>query len=76
MKKHYKSKVSYWLLIVLFIVLFLPLLINISNKKDNEITLMLFLICGLLYVFITYMFFKTEYLIENQKLYIRCGFFK
>ena len=75
MTKKYSSKVSYGLLIVVFIVFFSPLILNLIKSGINLnltlISLFLIIIFGL----ITHMFLKTEYTIEENKLKIKCGFF-
>ena len=71
----YPSKVSYGLLLVVFVVFFSPLILNLTK---NEITLNLILISLFLIIIfglITHMFFKLEYIIEENKLKIKCGFF-
>lgn len=75
MAKKYLSKISYGLLIIVFIVFFSPLvIILIQNGIDTELTL-LFLFLIVVYGFILHMFFNTEYIIDNTQLKVRCGFF-
>ena len=72
----YYSKVSYTLLIIILIVFIGPLIPNyISNGFNNN---MCFMTLGLiiLFGFILHMFFNTNYKIQNEKLFIKCGFFK
>ena len=72
----YYSKISYTLLIVIFIVFFGPLIPNIIHEGFSNnmimITLGLFVIYGL----ILHMFFYTTYTIDQKMLHIRCGFFR
>ena len=72
----YYSKISYTLLIVIFIVFFGPLIPNIIDEGFSNnmimITLGLFVIYGL----ILHMFFNTTYTIDQKMLHIRCGFFR
>ena len=72
----YYSKISYTLLIVIFIVFFGPLIPNIIHEVFSNnmimITLGLFVIYGL----ILHMFFYTTYTIDQKMLHIRCGFFR
>jgi len=72
----YYSKISYTLLIVIFIVFFGPLIPNIIHEGFSNnmimITLGLFVIYGL----ILHMFFNTTYTIDQKMLHIRCGFFR
>ena len=72
----YYSKISYTLLIVIFIVFFGPLIPNIIHEGFGNnmivITLGLFVVYGL----ILHMFFNTTYTIDQKMLHIRCGFFR
>ena len=71
----YYSKVSYTLLIVVFLVFFGPLVPTFISNGFNGNTTILFLTMVVLYGFILHMFFNTTYKIEKEKLYIKCGFF-
>ena len=75
MSKKYSSKISYGLLIIVFIVFFSPLILNLIKSEItlNMILFSLFLI--VIYGCIVYLFFKTEYIIEENKLKIKWGFF-
>ena len=74
MKKH-PAKISYVLLIFIFIIFFAPLIpIAYENVIDMKV-IGTFLFLLILYVFILHMFFKTEYFINDGNLKIRCGFF-
>ena len=72
----YYSKISYTLLIVIFIVFFGHLIPNIIHEGFSNnmimITLGLFVVYGL----ILHMFFYTTYTIDQKMLHIRCGFFR
>lgn len=76
MIKKFPSKVSYGLLVTVFIVFFTPLFLNYiyCGVSKNMILMSLFLI--LIFSLIMYMFLNTEYTIETYQLKIRCGFFK
>ena len=71
MSKKYSSKISYGLLIIVFIVFFSPLILNLIKSEItlNMILFSLFLI--VIYGCIVYLFFKTEYIIEENKLKIK-----
>ncbi len=71
----YYSKVSYMLLIVVFLVFFGPLVPNFISNGFNANTILAFSAMVVLYGFILHMFFNTTYKIEKGKLYIKCGFF-
>lgn len=75
MTKTFSSKVSYGLLSIVFVVFFSPFVLNLMKSGINlNLTLVgLFLI--MLFGFITHMFLKTVYTIEENKLKIKCGFF-
>ena len=71
----YYSKVSYTLLIFVFLVFFGPLVPNFISNGFNANTILAFSAMVVLYGFILHMFFNTTYKIEKEKLYIKCGFF-
>ena len=72
----YYSKVSYTLLIVVFLVFFGPLVSLFYGNDFDGKTILIFLAMVVLYGLILHMFFNTTYKIENEKLHIKCGFFK
>ena len=61
MAKKYSSKISYGLLVVLFIVFFSPIIINLIIDGVYKALVLLLLFLIIVYVFILHMFFKTEY---------------
>ena len=71
----YYSKVSYTLLIVVFIVFFGPLIPNYIDEGFNSNMFLMTLALIILFGFVLHMFFNTTYKIEKGKLYIKCGFF-
>ena len=71
----YYSKVSYTLLIFVFLVFFGPLVPIFISNGFNANTILAFSAMVVLYGFILHMFFNTTYKIEKGKLYIKCGFF-
>lgn len=72
----YYSKVSYTLLIILFIVFFGPLIPIFIDGGFNKITSSISIALILLYALILHMFLNTTYTIENRSLHIKCGFFR
>ena len=72
----YYSKVSYTLLIVVFIVFFGPLIPNYINDGFDSTMFLMTLALIILFGLIVHMFFNTTYKIEKEKLHIKCGFFK
>ena len=72
----YYSKVSYTLLIVVFVVFFGSLIPNFIY--DGFSNVMFTTTAGLIvmYGLILHMFFNTTYTIDQQMLHIRCGFFR
>lgn len=73
MSKKYKAKVSYEMLVAIFLLFFIPVIFGIVNNGINK---GFYVLIGILipsYVFILHMFLKTEYKIENEKLTIKCG---
>jgi len=75
MTKKYSSKVSYGLLIVVFIVFFSPLIFNLIESGITLNMVLLGLFLTITFGLIVHMFFKTEYTIAEDRLYIKCGFF-
>jgi hypothetical protein len=74
MTKKYKAKVSYGMLITIFLLFFVPLIFGIVNNGINKEFYVLIGILIPTYAFILYMFLNTEYRIENNFLKIKCGF--
>jgi hypothetical protein len=72
----YYSKVSYTLLIVVFLVCFGPLVSLFYGNGFDGKTILIFLAMVVLYGLILHLFFNTTYKIEKEKLHIKCGFFK
>ena len=72
----YYSKVSYTLLMIVFVVFFGPLIPNYMYSGFNSKMSFMTLALIILYVLILHMFFNTTYSIEKEKLYIKCEFFK
>jgi uncharacterized membrane protein YdbT with pleckstrin-like domain len=72
----YYSKVSYTLLIVVFLVFFGPLIPNYINDGFSSNMFLMTLALIIFYGLILHMFFNTTYKIEKEKLHIKCGFFK
>jgi hypothetical protein len=73
MIKKYKAKVSYGMLIFIFLVFFGPVSFEVLN---DGIQSEFYVLLGVLipsFVFILYMFLKTEYYIEENLLKIKCG---
>ena len=73
--KKYKAKVSYGLLIFVSLVFFVPFIFVLIKGKFNREMIGIIVFLLLLFAFILYLVFKTEYTIENGKLKIKCGFF-
>ena len=72
----YYSKVSYTLLIVVFIVFFGPLISNFIQDSFNYNLNIITIFLIILYGFILHIFFNTTYRIEKEILHIKCGFIK
>ena len=71
----YPSKVSYGLLLVVFVVFFSQLILNLTKNEINLNLILISLFLIIIFGLITHMFFKLEYIIEENKLKIKCGFF-
>tara|TARA_B100001287_G_scaffold141563_2_gene119101 strand:- start:261 stop:686 length:426 start_codon:yes stop_codon:yes gene_type:complete len=76
MKKTYPSKVSYWLLIFVFLVFYLPVLPNLFIGKLNEKLLSLIAFETVVFSFIVHLFLNTYYTINNTTIKIKCGVLK
>ena len=76
MTKKYASKVSYGLLSVVFIVFFSPVILNLIENGLTMYMLCISLMVVLIFALIVHMFLKTEYTIDENKIHIKCGFFK
>lgn len=71
MKTIYRSKISWWLVILICIVSLLPILpIICCDLSWVEVSIL-----SLLWVFIFYCIFSNRYIIEGNILNIKCGFF-
>ena len=75
MKKNYPAKVSYWLLLFVFLVFYLPLLPNLFFRELNEKMIGLIAFETVLFSFIVHLFLNTNYIIENKILKVKCGIF-
>ena len=76
MKKIYKSKVSYTLLFVVFLVLYVPLIPFFRGREIDAKMMMVVGLITLLFAFILYTFIKTVYIIDGEKLLIKSGFIR
>ena len=75
MNKIYPSKVSYGLLIFVFLVFYGPLIPDLIRGELNEKSIGLIIFLSIIFIFIAHLFLKTQYSIENNKLKIKCGLF-
>ena len=75
MTKKYPSKVSYGLLIFVFLVFNGPLIPDLIRGEFNEKSIGLIVFLSIVFIFIAHFFLKTQYSIENNKLKIKCGLF-
>jgi hypothetical protein len=76
MNKTYKSKVSYSLLAFVFAVFYGPLIPNVILEGFNFNILVLILILSIVFAFIVHVFLQTRYIIKNDMLIIKVGFFE
>ncbi len=74
MKKSYPSKISYPLLITVLIIFFCTPIFNFikSGISFDLVLISSFLI--IVFGFVVHIFFGTAYIIEGNKLKVRCGF--
>ena len=75
MIKKYTSKVSYGLLIFMFLLFYLPVLPNIFVVEINEKTIGLISFETVFFNFTVNLFLNTVYSIEKTSLKIICGVF-
>lgn len=75
MNKKYPSKVSYGLMIFIFMIFFAPFVFHIIDEGFSELVSVVLVFLIILYGFILYLFFQTVYIIENSQLKIKFGFF-
>ena len=72
----YYSKVSYTLLIVVFVVFFGSLIPNYIHDGFSNALFMTTAGLIVMYGLIVHMFFNTTYTIDQQMLHIKCGFIR
>ncbi|MGB3454711.1 MAG: PH domain-containing protein [Moheibacter sp.] len=75
MQKKYPSKVSYGLLIFIFLIFFGPLIWDFVNGRTEGKSIGLLIFMSLVFLFIVHLFFGTNYTIQNGLLKIRSGLF-
>ncbi len=75
MVRIYKSKVSYGLLTAVFLIMFGPLMFQLSDFTLNTQRIFGILLLIGTFALILHMFLRTIYTIANDKLKIRSGFF-
>ena len=75
MKKVYHAKISYGLLIFVFIIVFGPLVFPIMENGFDVAILISILFVALIFAFVLHIFLKTEYTLENNELKIKSGVF-
>lgn len=72
----YPSKVSYGLVIFVFLVFYGPLIPALLTKEYQKEMIVVLAALSLIFAFILHLFFGTSYTIEKDRLLIKCGFFK
>ena len=75
MTKTFNSKISYGLLIIIFIVFYGSVMPTLIAEGFTLKTIVIFLFTTVIYVFILHLFFSTKYTISHDKLEVKCGFF-
>jgi hypothetical protein len=71
----YRSKVSFGLLIFIFLIFFAPVVFDLVYNELDKVVLVVLVLLLITYAFILHMFFQTLYIIEDGQLKIRMGFF-
>lgn len=73
MKKEYTSKVSYGILLFIFLIFYAPIIPELStNGLDGKMAILIGFLT-LIFMFILHFFLNTKYSIENKELKIKCG---
>lgn len=72
--KVYKSKISYGLLLFIFLILLLPFGFVIFKAESIQSIIIPFGVFVLTFVFVLHLFLNTEYAIVNSVLKIKSGF--
>ncbi|WP_299391568.1 PH domain-containing protein [uncultured Gelidibacter sp.] len=75
MAKKYPSKISYGLLIFVFLMFYGPLLPDLLNGELNGKMIGLIGFLSVVFGFIVHLFFNTHYTIDHRKLKIKSGAF-
>ena len=75
MIQKYRSRVSYRLLIALFLIMFGPLMFKLSDYTLNTQRIFGILLLLITFALILHMFLTTLYTVDNTKLRIKSGFF-
>ena len=75
MVRKYKSKVSYGLLIAVFLIMFGPLMFKLSDYTLNTQRILGISLLIITFALILHMFLTTLYTIDNNRLKIKSGFF-
>lgn len=76
MTKKYPAKVSYGLLLFIFLIFFGPLIYDLVNGRSVQNFLIPALIMLVVFLFVLHLFFGTVYTIEDNILKIKSGFFR
>lgn len=75
MKKKYPSKVSYGLLLFIFLIFFSPVVFSRDYSKLDLSLVFALALMTVLYAVILYLFFQTKYIIHSNLLTIEIGVF-
>ncbi|ADR21241.1 hypothetical protein MATR_11300 [Marivirga tractuosa] len=75
MTKKHPAKVSYGLLVFIFVIFFAPFIFDLLNNGLGHLVSIVLVGLLALYGFILYLFFQTVYTVENGQLKIKMGFF-
>ena len=75
MTKNYSSKVSFGLLIFIFLVCYGPLIPILIKNELNGYIICTIGFLSIIFAFFLNFFFKTRYTIDKKELKIKCGIF-
>lgn len=74
MKKKYPAKISYGLMTMILIILFVPMIIELLNNGISKSLIPTICIVVLVLVLILHLFLSTEYTIDRNTLNVKCSF--
>lgn len=75
MTKKYPSKISFPLLIFVFVLFFGPFFSNIVKGEFSSNSILAIALLTVIFLLILPLFFRTIYIIDGNELKVKCGYF-